>query len=104
MSAADDSKAYASVHGALALVEALAGAVPLGLPNKALAEAARITPAQVTRLAAALIAAGWVKKLDSGHYCINAHVGRLAFKVLASFEAAERQLADQRHNYINPNP
>ena len=100
---ADSQTAYASVHGALALVEALAGAVPQGLPNKALAEAARITPAQVTRLAAALIAAGWVKKLDSGHYCINAHVGRLAFKVLAAFEAAERQLADQRRNYTHSN-
>lgn len=96
-------KAYTSVKDACAILEALSGAIPAGLPNKEVAAKSGCTPSQVTRLAEALAGVGWVKKLPTGHYCITAQFGRMTFRVMAAFDAAERQLSDLKRNYTTPN-
>lgn len=92
-------KAYASIKTAAAILDALAGALPEGLTNGDIAQAAACTPSQVTRLTAALAACGWVEKLPTGRFRITARFGRLTFRVMASFESAERRLADSKRNY-----
>lgn len=98
MTAAD--KNYASVRNAAAIVTALAGAVPDGLANKDIAAAARITPAQVTRLCEPLIDVGWVRKLPTGHYCIRPDFSALALKTMASFDTAGQRLHDLRRSFL----
>lgn len=93
---------YQSVKNACAMLHALSGAVPAGMTNKDLAQAVGIAPAQVTRLAAALIEIGWLRKLDDGNYCVTPVVGGMAVRVMTSFDAAQRQLADLQRNYTNP--
>lgn len=95
-------KAYASIKTAAAILDALAGALPEGLTNGDIAQAAACTPSQVTRLATALAEAGWVEKLPTGRYRITARFGRMSVRVLASFERAERQLGDIKRNYTLP--
>lgn len=95
-------KAYASIKTAAAILDALAGALPEGLTNGDIAQAAACTPSQVTRLTAALGDAGWVEKLPTGRFRITARFGRMTFRVMASFETAERQLGDIKRNYTLP--
>lgn len=92
-------KTYASLKTAAAILDALSGALPDGLPNGDIAKAAGCAPSQVTRLTAALADAGWVEKLPTGRFRITARFGRMSFRVMAGFESAERRLADSKRNY-----
>lgn len=96
-------KTYASIKTAAAILDALAGALPDGLTNGDIAQAAGCAPSQVTRLTAALAACGWVEKLPTGRFRITARFGRLTFRVMASFDRAARQLEDLKRNYTLPN-
>lgn len=94
-----EDKAYASVRTAGAMLEALTRAVPDGMTNKALADAAGCSPSQVSRLAPVLQDMGWLVKLPTGNFCITAQFGRMTFRVMSGFDNAERALADQRRNF-----
>jgi len=96
-------KAYASDKTAAAILDALAGALPEGLTNGDIAQAAACTPSQVTRLTAALADAGWVEKLPTGRFRITTRFGRMTFRVMAGFDRAARQLDDLKRNYTLSN-
>ena len=96
-------KAYASIKTAAAILDALAGALPEGLTNGDIAQAAACTPSQVTRLTAALADAGWVEKLPTGRFRITTRFSRLTFRVLADFDRAKQALEAAQRNYTLSN-
>lgn len=83
----------------LQVLEALCGFAEQGASNKDLADACKTTPVQVTRATQTLIAYGWCRKSDeTGRFYPTAAFTRLTFKVLDSFDKAQRRLEDQRHS------
>lgn len=100
MSAAEDKTPGAAVLRACAMVELLAGHVPDGLPNKALAEALACPPSTVTRTADVLVTQGWVQRLPGGNYCASVRFTRLIARVLSGFVEADRRLQEQQANHL----
>lgn len=98
-----ESKPSALVLRCTALAELLVGAVPHGLPNKAIAEALRIRPGDVTRAAQILIAAGWLEKLPDGNFAVTSRFSRLTFKVNAAFDREQQRFAAMQRNYTLSN-
>lgn len=88
-----------AVLRALQLLELLCSAVPHGLPNKEIAAQLGASPSTANRTLAALIEKGWVQQLESGRYAVTARYSQQCFRVLASFEKAQRRLADAQRNY-----
>ena len=83
----------------LQVLEALCGFAQQGASNKDLAAVCKLSAVTVTRATQTLIAYGWCRKSDeTGRFYPTAAFTRLTFKVLDSFDKAQRRLEDQRHS------
>lgn len=81
----------------LDVLEALCGFAARGASNAELAAAAKTSPPNVTRAMAQLIKKGWARKDDeTGRFFPQPDFTRLAFRVMADFDALIRRHEDRR--------
>ena len=83
----------------LDVLEALTGYAASGATNADLAQAARTSPADISRITQLLISKGWARKSeDTGRFYPTPQFTRMCFRVLADFDRLQQRIDDQRHS------
>ena len=85
-------------------LDAIIGHVHDGISNAQLAKKLDVSPATISRCMDTIITKGWARRdIQTGRYHPTADYSRLAFRVVAAFDAAEQRLADMKRSFTRTN-